>query len=265
MWWDDAQIEEVGLVNVLRRPGTPVVVKGENGKVYQEGKDYEPIADLKLNIYQVDHDQPAILLTPTSRITEGQRLRVSYYHPVLIHYGCSTCLSEPAVFEEYRRQVERVNEELHPKAFFMQHDEIRIANWCELCQSKHETPGQLLADNVRKCVAIIKEIRPDAKIWVWSDMFDPLHNAHEEYYLANGSLAGSWEGLPAEVGLINWGHHLNGQNFLFFSMRGHEQILSCSGDDPKDAHGDENAGVAPEGRACPGDRGGDVHDVVRAL
>ena len=43
--WKDWRIEEVGLLNVLRRPGTPVTVKGEDGRVYEEGKDYEPIKD----------------------------------------------------------------------------------------------------------------------------------------------------------------------------------------------------------------------------
>ena len=39
-WVDDLRIEEVGLVNVLRRPGTPVVVRSETaGTVYEEGRD----------------------------------------------------------------------------------------------------------------------------------------------------------------------------------------------------------------------------------
>jgi len=239
LWWDDAQVEEVGLINVLRRPGTPVVVKGEDGTQYEEGKDYEPISDPRFNLHRVTHDQPAILLTPTSRLKEGQRLRASYYHPVLIHYGCSTCLTEPKVFEAYRKEVIRINEELHPSAFFMQHDEIRIANWCELCRSKHKTPGQLLADNVRQCVDIIKEVRPDAKIWVWNDMFDPFHNAHEEYYLVNGTWTGSWEGLPKEVGIANWAGHLAGKNCFWFAMRGHEQVLCGYYDDPGDNNGEK--------------------------
>ncbi len=58
VWFDDAQVEEVGLLNVIRRPGAPVVVKGEDGTVYEEGKDYEPISDPKLNIYAVNHAAP---------------------------------------------------------------------------------------------------------------------------------------------------------------------------------------------------------------
>ena len=45
LWWDDLRIEEIGLVNVLRRPGCPVTVRGENGTTYEEGRDYEKIVD----------------------------------------------------------------------------------------------------------------------------------------------------------------------------------------------------------------------------
>ena len=40
LWWDDLEISEIGLVNVLRRPGCPVTVQGEDGVVYEEGRDF---------------------------------------------------------------------------------------------------------------------------------------------------------------------------------------------------------------------------------
>ena len=36
-------------------------------------------------------------------------------------------------------------------------------------------------------------------IYVWNDMFDPFHNAVNDYYLVRGDLKGSWEGLPKDV------------------------------------------------------------------
>jgi hypothetical protein len=252
IWWDDAVLEEVGLLNVLRRPGTPVVVKGEDGTVYQEGTDYAPVSDPNLHIWLMGHQPPVITLTPNSRIAEGQRLLVSYYHPVLIEYGASACFSDPRVYDFYREEIKQANDLLHPPAFFMSHDEIRIANWCEACQSRHLTPGQLLADNVKRCADIIKEIRPDAKIWVWSDMFDPFHNAHEHYYLVNGTWAGSWEGLPKEVGIANWAVHLAGRNLYWFSMRGHEQVLCGYYDSPADQKGEHIRGWLKEGEGIPG-------------
>ena len=35
-------------------------------------------------------------------------------------------------------------------------------------------------------------------------MFDPHHNAVDNYYLVNGSLKGSWEGLSRDVIIANW-------------------------------------------------------------
>jgi hypothetical protein len=136
------------------------------------------------------------------------------------------CLSEPKVYEVLRDQVRRVHELLRPKTFFMGHDEIRVANWCRACTERGLTPGALLADNVRRCVKLIRDLNPEAEIVVWSDMFDPHHNAVERYYLVNGPLTGSWDGLPAGVTVANWNGGKAGQSLKWFAGRGHGQILA---------------------------------------
>lgn len=98
------------------------------------------------------------------------------------------------------------------------------------------TPGELLAANVRQAAQIIRDVRPDAGIWVWSDMFDPLHNAVDRYYAVNGSLEGSWKGLDKDVGIVNWHGGLEGKNCRFFADRGLKQILAGYYD--SDANGD---------------------------
>ena len=237
IWWDDLSLEEVGLLNVLRRPGTPVSVRSESGVVFEEGRDFEPIRDPNLHPWVTYHELPVIRLTPATRIREGERLRVSYYHPVIIYEDrIDTCLSEPEVFALWREQIERADQLLHPPAFFMSHDEIRVANWCQACQSRHLTPAQLLADNVRRAVAIIREIRPDAEIWVWSDMFDPHHNAVDDYYLVNGSWRGSWEGLSPQVGIANW-RGGERDTMEWFAGRGHRQVLCGYYDGDEDGAG----------------------------
>ena len=141
-WWDDLRIEEVGLVNVLRRPGCPVTVRGENGTAYEEGRDFEKIVDPQLHPYRAYHDPPNIKLTANTRILEGQRLRVSYYHPIIVYEDrVNYCLSEQKIFDDWRAEVKQVNDLLHPAAFLMSHDELRVINQCALCQSKHMTPG----------------------------------------------------------------------------------------------------------------------------
>ncbi len=235
LWWDGLQVEEIGLVNVLRRPGCPVTVRGENGTTYIEGADYEKIVDPQLHPWHAFHEQPVIKLTPNTRIHEGERLRVSYYHPLIIYDDRITwCVTEPKVFEDWREDVKRVNDLLHPAGFLMSHDEMRVMNQCALCQSMHKTPGQLLAWNVHKAAQIIRDIRPDAEIWVWNDMFDPMHNAKDHYYAVNGSLEGSWKGLDPGIGIVNWAGHLKGKNCQFFADLGLKQILSGYYDSDED-------------------------------
>ena len=136
------------------------------------------------------------------------------------------CLSEPKLDEILRDQARRVNELFQPRTFFMSHDEIRVANWCKACQDRKLTPGQLLADNVRRCTEILKSVNPQARIVVWSDMFDPHHNAVDSYYLVNGSLKGSWEGLSRDVIIANWNGGKARESLAFFDGRGHRQIIA---------------------------------------
>ncbi len=241
LWLDDLALEELALVNVLRRDGCPLTVKSADGKVeYAEGRDFEPVHDPKLGRvpyegeYDSNHPGPALRLTAGSRIPDGAELRVGWYHPVLVHGSfAACCLSEPKVYDLLRDQARRVNDLYRPKTFFMQHDELRVANWCRACRSRDLTPGELLADNARRCSGILKEVSPDARVVVWSDMFDPNHNAVDGYYLVNGSLRGSWEGLDPFVLIANWNGGKARSSLEFFAGRGHRQILAgyYDGDD----------------------------------
>jgi hypothetical protein len=241
LWLDDLALEELALVNVLRRAGCPLTIKSADGKTtYDEGRDYETLADPKLGRapwegeFEFDHPGPAIRLSPGSRIKNGDRLRVSWYHPVITHgFQVMCCLSEPKLEQLLRDQANRINALFHPKTFFMSHDEIRVANWCRACQDRKLTPGQILAENARRCTAILKSVNPHARVVVWSDMFDPNHNAVDNYYLVNGSLKGSWEGLSKDVLIANWNGGQARKSLSFFAGRGHRQIIAgyYDGDD----------------------------------
>jgi hypothetical protein len=234
LWIDELAVEELPLVNVLRREGCPFAVTSADGKTtYEEGRDYAPVADPKLGQvpyageYDFRHEGAKLRLAKGSRIRAGDRLKVSWYHPVLTHGSqIMCCLSEPKVYDILREQARRVNELLKPKTYLMSHDEIRVANWCRACQSRKMSPGALLADNVRRCTEILKQSNPSAEVLVWSDMFDPHHNAVKNYYLVNGSLEGSWEGLDAGVGIANWNGGKAAESLRFFAGRGHRQVIA---------------------------------------
>lgn len=229
LWFDDVTLEEAGLVNLLRRSGCPFEVKTEDGTVLKEGKDYEAVQDKDMGVrpypgcYDVWHQPPAI----KTKLPDGTRLRVSFYHPMSIYEEqMCACPSEPKTLQILRNQARLVNEAMHPRGFMMSHDEWRVMNWCEACQKRKQDAGAMIALNAEDCVSFLKATSPAAKIYVWNDMFDPHHNAQKSYYLVRGDLTGSWEGLSKDVIIMNWNLPKLKDSLSFFSERGHQQIIA---------------------------------------
>ena len=230
--WRDWKIEEVGLVNVLRRAGTPCVVRGENEKLYVEGKDYEHIEDPHMgNVpwkgeYQSWHEPPTI----KTKLADGTKLRVSWYYPPIIYDGqVAGCISDPKFMELLADQSKRMKQLWGTPGYMMSHDEFRCCNWDESCEKRHETPGKMLAENLRQCTRLVKP----QQAYVWSDMFDPFHNAVKgPYFLVNGPWAGSWEGLEPDVIVLNWNYGKRDESLRFFADRGNRQIIAGYYDGP---------------------------------
>ncbi len=229
LWWDDGKIEETALVNLVRRPGAPFVVKREDGTALVEGKDFERVTDPRSGTvpwsggFEVWHEPPTI----KTSLPDGTRLRVSFYHAVTVYDGqVMICPSEPKTISLLRDQARRVHAAWGAKGYMMSHDEIRVLNWCKACQDRGMDAGELLADNARTCVRILREVNPGGKIYVWNDMFDPHHNAKNNYYLVRGDLKGSWEGLDKDVIIVNWNFDKRRDSLKWFADRGHRQIIA---------------------------------------
>jgi hypothetical protein len=229
LWWDDARVEEAGLVNLVRRAGAPLVVRQEGGGVLQEGTDFEPVSDPRLGVvpwpgaYEVWHEPPTI----RTQLPDGTRLRVSYFHAFTSGDGnVMICPSEPKTIDLLRDEIQRVRILFGATTYFMAHDEIRVMNWDAACTRRNLDAGAILADNVRTCTQIIRDAVPGARICVWSDMFDPNHNAHANYYLVNGDLAGSWEGLDRDVVIACWYFEQRAASLKFFADRGNKTLIA---------------------------------------
>lgn len=244
-WLDGAEITEIGLVNVLRRPGCPLTVTSQDGRVsYAEGRDFEPVFDPKLGqarwagTYDRYHEPPAIRMRPD--FPNGARLAVSFYHPMLINESqVDCCMTEEKVFEVVGRSLVRLDRLLgRPKRYMLGIDELRTGGGCAACKATGKTPGQLLGQYVRRCAAVVRHVKPEAELMVWSDMFDPNHNAREDYYLVDGSLAGSWEGLDRDIIVCPWYFKKREASLKFFAARGHQVVASVCLDgipDPESA------------------------------
>jgi hypothetical protein len=227
-------------VNLVRRPGAPFVVTAPGGRVLVEGTDFEPVRDPGLGThpykgeYDVWHEPPTIRMK--GAWPDGTPLRVSYHHGATVYEGqANICPSEPRTVELLEDQARRVHRAWGARGYMMSHDEIRVYNWCAACQARHLTAGQMLADNVRTCVRILHEVNPGGRIYTWSDMFDPNHNAVPgPYYLVRGSYEGAWEGLSPEVTLLQWNAGRKDRSLAFFAERGHPQIIAGYYDGPVD-------------------------------
>lgn len=226
-WLDDWTIEEVGPVNVLRRPGTPVTVKSADGSViYEEGKDYALPPDPNFSPYRVEQDALPIRVLPGSRIKDGQTLRVSWYHPMVIHDAQVTvCMAEPEVYEIWDHEARLLAEKLRPRRILLSMDEVRMGGTCVACRGKDMAKS--LGECITKQVQILRRHNPNAEIYIWSDMLDPNHNAHGDYYLVEGDFTGSWNHVPKDLIIAVWGGAPREKSLKFFAEQGFRTLVAC--------------------------------------
>lgn len=220
-WVDDFSVEEVGLVNLLRRAGTPLTVRGESSEItYEEGTDYAAVADRQLT-FRFDHDGPAIRVLPGARIQEGERLRVSYYHGMSINDGQVTiCMSEPETYEIWRKQARLLQDLIGGKRFLLSMDEIRAGGTCEACRNRGISMAEILGDCITKQTEMLREMNPEADVAIWSDMLDPNHNARANYYMVDGDYSGSWNFIPKDLVIMCWYYAKRRESLAHFSGLG---------------------------------------------
>jgi hypothetical protein len=241
-WLDDLQIQEIGLINILRRPGTPMTVHSDKtGARYEEGKDYAPVVDKNLD-FRFNHKEPALKTLSGSHIKNGEKLRVSYYQGLLsnsrIEAGqyveqVSLCMSEREVYEYWRKQAHLIHKHLTPDKYFLGMDEIRAGGSCALCKKSGLTMGQILGKCLTEQWKIIRSIKPEAEVFVWSDMFDPYHNAKEGrfLFLVEGTAKFSWKYIPKEIKIVCWNYGTREKSLKHFSKESFETIAAVYYDD----------------------------------
>ncbi len=90
------------------------------------------------------------------------------------------------------------------------------------------TAGELLAWHVGQSMDAYRLARSGAPLFVWSDMFDPFHNAVDNYYEVEGNLSGSWRGLPSNVTIMNWNLRNLQKSLTWFSGQNPSQPVPHS-------------------------------------
>ena len=252
VWIDDIRVQPGGLVNVIRRDGCPFKVTSEDGQAaYTERKDFDGAVDPKLGqavingnpipgIYDYWHEPPVMTLPRGSRIKDGQKVLVSYGHSqTIMGYSTMCCMAEPGIWDLTRKHMALVHKALEPDAYCLPHDEIRHQGWDDSCRKSGLTPAQLLADNIRKCVEVVRNEDPGKPIYIENDMIDPFMNAKKTglYYFVRGDgpWYGAWEGLDKDLIICNWNYFNNAdrkKSLEFWAEKGRKQVLWGYYDEP---------------------------------
>lgn len=235
VWVDDVKVEEVGLMNVIRRDGAPLTVRDEKtGVVYEEGRDFAAVSDPNLD-FRWSHPMPSIHLPPGGRIHDGARLRVSYYHGTTIYAEddpeVPLCPSTAKVREIWKLQFPLIEKYLAPKRYFLDiGDEQRAMNRDESDKRRKMTASALVGDTTQWLYDQVRAVNPKAQVLVWSDMFDPYHNSVKKYFLADGSLENTWKYLPKDMGIVCWYFGRRNESLNFFSGHGFKTFASAGPD-----------------------------------
>jgi len=228
IWIDDLEIEEVALINVLSRPGTPVTVRNKKtDEVYREGRDYVFPEDDKMD-FKYDHDGVPIKIVPGSKIENEERLLVDYYHGSALHRSqVSLCMSEPELYKIWEEQAKQIHEAIAPNFYFLSMDEIRAGGFCNACKQRGMTMAQILGSCISRQVNILHSVNPKAEICIWSDMLDPNHNAHDKYYLVDGDLTDSWKYIPEDLIIVCWYYKKRQASMNHFSASGFNTVAGA--------------------------------------
>ena len=237
LWVDDVSVEEVALVNLVRRGGAPLRIYNvaNTNFVYSEPTDVNTITDSAIPAtgpFNAWHTPPTVTLPVGSLLTNGQLVKVDYYavNPINIKQ-VGACFTAPGVADYLTNNLAGLVAKFPANTGFMLDiDESRHVNTCASCVAMGQTAGGMLLWILGQCTTTIHGISSNAPVYVWNDMYDPYHNAiTNTYYFVGGQVAGSWSGLSSSVIVMNWNHPnsvVNANSLNFFSSRGNKQFIS---------------------------------------
>lgn len=214
-WIDDVSVTEVGLANTLERPGSPVTVTSQSGTTtYAEGTDFT-VGDQQLTLPQ------------GSAIRDGEALAVSWYQ-LADYFGDfnSYCQANTWTLNtQFATGMDALfaNGGPHPPGMMFDFDEWRVMGWDPSCPAG-QTAGQYLAATTAQMETLLWGIGPSYELYTWSDMYEPNENQNPQYYLSNGTLAGSQAGLDPRTVIMQW---IEGSGSLqYFSGLGLRGIIA---------------------------------------
>lgn len=224
-WLDDISItEDVAFEDVLRREGTPLSVKDiRTRRELYRGSDF--------NVVFVNGSN-SLSLQATHKFN-ASNVSVDFYRSYSMDNGqISACMTEAKVYAIWRKQIEYIEEIVRPRFYFLSMDEIRQGGYCAGCRSKSKNMSAILGGCVSLQYEIIKNQNPRAKIFIWSDMFDPNVNAkNNKFHMTSSVFYNSWEYLPKDIVPVVWTYKTRQDSVDHFISNGFDVVVAGFYDD----------------------------------
>ena len=228
-WLSDFALEEIGITELSMRKSAPRRLRNAaTGVVYAEGKDWT-VAPRK-------HGEEVVLeLAKGSAIKSGDQLLFDCF--IVARGGpksnSSTCMSDPQLYAWLEKSARTIAEVLEPEVWMLGIDEIMAGGTCELCKTSKKDLAHILGECTTKMRDIIRRETPNAEIFVWSDMYDPYHNANVRLGACRGTFEGVGDLIPKDVGMMLWYGEKVDKSAPYFAERGHCLMgsICCDGKD----------------------------------
>lgn len=231
------RLEAVGVEWPVRRAGCPLTVRdAATGRVYEEGRDYARVPGLDRITFNSPAKEMELELLPGGAIADGAQLLVDAYEPVFaMGVQASSCLVNPGLYEYFERSAAEIAREFGCRKWFLSLDEVRVECRCELCAKSGLSMGAKLADAIKRMRETIRRRKPDAELFMWSDMLDENHNAAPTkgwYYQCATPFAGGWEDVPRDIVMVPWWGKKCDTSLQWLSKRGFKTLGGAFYDRP---------------------------------
>ncbi len=171
----------LSVANVIITERTPVIVESEQGRRYEEGRDFTVVpGDITTDwrghwaypTLRNDNAPFKIQRKTKSRIADGETVLVTYDHASGQE---TTSVFSPYMWEMMEQQLRLTVELFEPEWVQLGMDEIWVINNAKGRMGRTDMGNEeIVAYAFTKAYEIAKQIDPELKVMLWSDMFDDL-------------------------------------------------------------------------------------------
>lgn len=184
-------------------------------------------------------DNVSLLSNYTLRINDSVTIsnlynyKINYYKSYLLNKDqIGVCLTGQSLYDHLKKQIAVIHKIFSPKFYFLSIDEIRQSCMCQSCRDVSGGMAEILGQCVDRLHKIIGSFDNNAKVLVWSDMFDPNVNGKTtKYYMSTTTGNLSWLYLPKEVIPVLWDSSTASDSLQHFYKNGFTVMIASYYDD----------------------------------